>query len=534
MDASERTECLEGTRAETIQFITDWATGPVGSYNVLWLHALAGAGKSTLATTMANHFRRMRRLGAFLFFDRAVAERNDPTTVIRTLAYQVGSFHPVAGKAISDAILESPSICSSPLPAQFQQLLVDPLSSKAVIEAKLQIVLVLDNLDECGNAERRAKLLEILTKQSVKLPSTIRILITSRLEVDISRAIRSQSHIHIYEIDITSKVNGDDISSYLRHRMELIRTKNMHLSLPNDWPGNDSIHKLIARASGLFVWASTAMEFIDGGYDPRGRLDIILRGEAVSGAQSALDSLYMKALESLSPSGIWDDRDFVTDFTAIIGLVLVARRPLSTTAIDILLCLPSGRPCMHLVSHLGCVLQQPIVRVLHPSFADFLSDQSRCRRDDWIFHPSVHNRHLAKRCLDHLTEVLRENMCNLKLAEAITDETLPDDISYACDFWIDHICTIEGDIEPILECLRAFAFGHILHWFEAMSILRRSRDTVRKLEGLLHWMSVSRLIMYFRSIAALKEACGRIIVPARTVSLNSSVKHVTLHGFSPL
>src|ERR1700685_2123868 len=82
MDASDRTECLPGTRAEVIQFITDWATAPVRKQNILWVYGLAGGGESTLATTMANKFRRMGRLGAFLFFDRDVAERSDPLTVI--------------------------------------------------------------------------------------------------------------------------------------------------------------------------------------------------------------------------------------------------------------------------------------------------------------------------------------------------------------------------------------------------------------------------------------------------------------------
>ena len=86
---------------------------------------------------------------SLFLFDRDVAERSDPLTVIRTIAHQLGSFHPVVGKAISDAIIQSPSICLSPLSDQFQQLLVDPLLSNAVVEANTSIILVLDALDEC-------------------------------------------------------------------------------------------------------------------------------------------------------------------------------------------------------------------------------------------------------------------------------------------------------------------------------------------------------------------------------------------------
>ena len=485
MDASNRTECLKRTRLATIQFIDDWASGRVGTQNVLWLHGLAGVGKSTLATTMATHFRNRRCLGAFLFFDRAVTERNNPFAVIRTLAHQIGTFHPSAGKAIADAIDESPGICLSPLRDQFQKLLVDPLSSEgAIISANVPIILVLDALDECGSAMEREVLLEVLTEQSVELPPAIRILITCRSDINSQRhdAIQSQTNILFHELKITTEDNAEDISCYLRYRLDSIRRKTWS---PVDWPGEDNIRKLITRASGLFVWASTAIKFIDG-YNPKGRLEIILKGENVSGAQNALDSLYATALESL---GFWDDVDFVADFTVIVGLVLVARRPLSTTAIEMLLGLP--RRCDYTVLHLGCVLQKPIVRLLHPSFAEFLLGRSRCGREVWFFDPSVHNRQLAIHCLDHLAEKLHENMFNLTPSEDMRDETFPEGVTYACDFWIDHVCTIGGNVEAIGDHLCNFLFRHLLHWFEAMSILRRSRDTISMLERLTDWIVVS-------------------------------------------
>jgi hypothetical protein len=408
--------------------------------------------------------------------------------VIRTLAHQLGTFHPSAGQAIADAIDESPSICLSPLRDQFRQLLVVPLSSEGAIIANTPIILILDALDECGSAMEREVLLEVLTEQSVKLPPAIRILITCRSDINSQchDAIQSQTNIIFHELKITTEDNTEDISCYLRHRIDFIRRKRSQLTLV-DWPGEDNIRKLITRASGLFVWASTAIKFIDG-YEPRDRLEIILKGENVSGAQFALDSLYATALESL---GIWDDVVFVADFTVIVGLVLVARRPLSTMAIDMLLGLPRSRPCHYTVSHLGCVLQQPVVRLLHPSFAEFLLDRSRCGREVWFFDPSVHNRQLAIRCLDHLTEVLDENMSDLTPLEDMKDETLPEGITYACDFWIDHICTIGGNVDSIGEHLRNFLFQHLLHWFEAMSLLRRSRDTISMLERLTGWIAVS-------------------------------------------
>ncbi|KIM85744.1 hypothetical protein PILCRDRAFT_65733 [Piloderma croceum F 1598] len=489
MDPSKLTDCLADTRTGILNFVIDWATAPRATQNVLWIHGLAGSGKSTLATTLANVFREQGRLGAFLFFARDVTERSNPTTVVRTLAYQLGTFHPDIGKRIAASIESTPSICLSPLPFQFRRLLIDPLSS---FPLRTPIVFVLDALDQCGTPEERESLMTVLSEQSDRLPPAIRFIFTSRAESDICRAFDLQPHILTRELDITSQANTDDISSYFRHGMSIVRANNKRLSLEADWPGENTIRELTERASGLFIWASTALEFIDG-YNPRVCLDTILKGEVASAAQAALDSLYETALES---EGIWDNEDFVADFRAIIGLVLVAETPLSSSAIDRLLGKRTSCPADHTVSKLACVLQQtPTVRVLHSSFADFLLTKSRCGRDIWWFDPAPHHQSLAIQCLHRLNAVLKYNVFGLTLSKDVpyrgpsANESFPEDISYACMFWIEHICAIKDSVESTFELLKSFLTRHLLHWFEAMSILRRSRDTIASLRSLLIWMT---------------------------------------------
>ncbi|KIM76284.1 hypothetical protein PILCRDRAFT_826459 [Piloderma croceum F 1598] len=486
MDASGRTECLPNTRTEMIHSISNWAKDLTGAYNVLWLRGLAGSGKSTLSTTVANKFRECGWLGAFIFFDRDASERSDPATVIRTLAYQVGLLHTRAGEAISGVIDKFPDICSSPVRAQFQRLLVDPLSDEGVIDPNTPLVLILDALDECGSSKKRESLLELLAEQSVRLPSAIRILITSRAERDIRGAFVNRGHVLIQELDITSHANANDISCYIRDRMIRMQRNSPDLLFGTDWPREDDIRRLTDRAYGLFVWASTAVEFMDG-HDPRRRMNIIFHGDITSGAEYALDALYRTALAS---AGNWDDDDFIVDFKAVVGMILVARHPLSSTAIDLLLHLPGDRPCSHTISQLGCLFQQkPTVRFLHPSFADFLSTQSRCVQEPWYFSQALHNRALAMRCLHRLDQVLRRNICDLTLSADIADLDLPEDVSYSCIFWIDHICAIEDDPTSVVEKLCSFLYRHLLHWLEAMSILKRSRQTVALLDRLLTWIS---------------------------------------------
>jgi len=117
MDASRRSECLPNTRVDILNFIVDWVKDPLGKQNTLWLYGLAGSGKSTLSTTIANIFNDSGQLGAFLFFERDVAERSDPTIVIRTLAHQLAASNPALGEAIRSVVEQlKPTSVTTPPP----------------------------------------------------------------------------------------------------------------------------------------------------------------------------------------------------------------------------------------------------------------------------------------------------------------------------------------------------------------------------------------------------------------------------------
>lgn len=484
MDASERAECLPGTRIDVIQTITNWATEQCLESRVLWLHGLAGSGKSTLATTIARQFEDNGLLGAFLFFERAVENHNRPSNVIRTIAHQLGSSDPRIGTQISAALENIHNIPQSLL-SQFSKLLVEPLTALQTLEAP--ILLVLDALDECGNAYDRETFLVALATESVRLPSFIRLLITSRAEPDIKAAFMNQPHVSVRELDVTSEHNRDDILSYLRNRLLGIRSANFELPLAPDWPGEPTILALARRAAGLFVWASTACRFIDG-YDPQKRIDILMRGEASAEAQSALDNLYNQALDSV---GKWDDADFCSDFQIIMGTIISARNPLLDSTIDELLSLP--RRSRHLLSKLECVVvckRNEVVRIIHPSFADFLLDSRRCGNTTRHIDMALHNRRLAIQCVDHLHKSLMRNICHLVLSTAPVHEVLSGAIAYASTYWIDHTCDVQQAYALLENKIEELMFQHLLHWLEAMSILKQSRATIILLGRLLDWAHV--------------------------------------------
>lgn len=440
-------------------------------------------------------------VGAFLFFDRDVTQRNDPNTVVRTIAFQLGIFDHRIGAAILAAIDNIPNVCFLAPQSQFQLLVIEPLLSLRrpevsykeisgeLMQQEKPVVVVLDALDECGNPRARSNLLAVLSEQTATLAPQLRFIVTSRTEHDICSSLESHSYILPHELDTISDTNAADILLYFQHRARLTRKRNKYLRLPGDWPGDDVLQTLVRRACGLFVWAATAWEFIDAAHYPPKHLEVLLKGQVGAKAEAALDALYRTALES---AGDWDDEDFIHDFRMILGIIITARNPLSLDTIDQLLRLPQDQPSIHTVSRLGCVIASiPVARILHPSFADFLFSRARCGRDDWHFDAATCHRHLAIRCLERLSDTLKRNMCDLTLSVDLENETLPEDMTYACLFWIDHVCLVGVDILPVMIHLQAFVDLHLLHWFEAMIILRRSRDTIMLLNKLSVWVTVS-------------------------------------------
>jgi hypothetical protein len=486
MDASSRPECLPSTRQAVLREIIDWATDPTREENILWYRGLAGSGKSTISTTIASTFRDLRRLGAFVFFDRRYPERSHPSKVIRALAYKLGLFDPRIGVAICTAIDDFPGINDSSLEVQFTKLILEPLSSITELTAEGPIVLVFDALDECGDPTDREALLELFATKFSRLPSTIRVLITSRQLKDIANYLEGHQNIILRNSEVSSDDSSQDILTYFKCQFAAIRQK---ARLPSEWPGYGVIQDLGKRSQGLFVWASTVVKFINS-YDPPAHLATILNGESAAGPQAALDDLYQRALKQ---AGAWDDVNFVNHFRTILETILVLQNPLATSTLDRLIGSLGSRSSSDAVAVLACVIaSEPTVHLLHPSFADFLLSRERCGQDMWHFKAADCHRHLMLRCLNRLSnDGLKRNICNLTLSADLNGEKVPDDIAYSCLFWIDHLCSIGDDCLPLSGDLAAFLNKHLLHWFEVMSILGKSKDTVRLLGKLRRCVIVS-------------------------------------------
>ncbi|KAJ6484807.1 hypothetical protein C8R45DRAFT_829494 [Mycena sanguinolenta] len=478
-DASLRPECLLGTRQNVLREMTNWLITPSGDSNVFWLYGVAGSGKSTISTTIANLFRDVCRLGAFIFFDR-----NKPSItasgVIHTMTYWLAQSNPVIKKALCKAITDEPAMKTASLRTQFQKFVLGPLLA-AKDNSYGPIIIIIDALDECADKTLCSGLVSLITDDFSKLPAVFRFVVTSRPDPYIAIPFGKQRHICSLHLDITTNKTKNNIVFYIQdywYSMQKVRTKH---DLNNAWPEEQAIRQLTQNCDGLFIWVSTAYKFIDRD-SPQKKLTTLLDHGFTP--ESRLDELYTIALDS---SADLSDSDFSEDALSVLGLVVLGRVPLTADAMDSILGFEPGRSSK-LLRDLGCILQWSPgqnARILHASFSDYLTNPKRCSTSGgethpWFIDSNSQTRSLTLQCLYIFKHQLRFNICGLENSHLPNSEVanlsehmekhLSPGLCYAGQYWATHLSQLVYD-EMVCSELRYFMENSFLHWLEVLTVL---------------------------------------------------------------
>ncbi|KAK7676699.1 hypothetical protein QCA50_020331 [Cerrena zonata] len=480
MNAAKRPLCLHGTRESIMQTIIDWVVNiDDNEQNILWLHGLAGSGKSTIANTVSARLHDLRRLGAFLFFERDKTNRD---AVIHTMAAQLADADPVLQSKISAAIEQDRRSINSHLEAQFDHLVRRPLddSSPSLLGP---IVIVLDALDEYGDINSRRSLLTLIADEFKHLPINFRFLITSRPELDIDNMFSGNpkiASISLNKIEDTVPEIRLYLSSELAHIRKVKR-------ISDNWPEEDSLDRAAHMSEGLFIWASTLSRFLLETHDPAETLESILWSSNKEHAEG-LDQLYATVLNAKKGwhSGLGER------FRVVATIVLLSQIPLSDIDIDQLLGYPESKSCRGIFEDFHCLFDHTPgwpIRALHASFGDYLTDVTRSGDKPWSLSGFDANHHLVLCCFRVMSEQLRFNICNFEtsgrlnkdyadLKERIEKHISPA-LRYASMYWWYHLNEIQTWQEDVGSALRSFSEEKLLFWLEVASLVGNVDDTLR-------------------------------------------------------
>ncbi|EJC99178.1 WD40 repeat-like protein [Fomitiporia mediterranea MF3/22] len=480
-DVFNLARCLPNTRMEYLRKIKDWLFSPPEE-NILWLNGIAGSGKSTIAASITDHCDDESCLAAFLFFERGKEEHR---SIIRTIAYQLAAFEP----SLASHIIPAAKRLKSSSPArQFEKLLLNPLRS--VKDVKGPIIIIIDALDECGTAEQRREILELLKVNFANLPLDVRFFITSRPENDILRSLASRPHIRELKLDPASTESRRDVLAYIDNAM----LKAVADPVPDGFAWTVKMNILGRAADGLFIWASTAVKMVMNSDDPFGKLDgLVSNVHSLNG----LDNLYATVLEQ---SGIsWEDPKSVERFGKVLGLILFGKITLSEDDVDKFLGIGQGKSRLTLQNLRSVLFYEPgqSIRLHHTSFADYLLSRDRSGNRQWFIDANSQRRTIALRCLTIMSELLHLNICNLETPAIKNDDIpglegrvaryIPRQLSYACLFWSEHLCDLPNS-EDMVTALQKFAYRNLLYWFEVLSLTNHfTRFACRALMDAVLW-----------------------------------------------
>ncbi|KAI9437600.1 hypothetical protein H4582DRAFT_1879248 [Lactarius indigo] len=239
--------CLPGTRTAFLDFIVDWVNDPASDC-CLVLFGPAGTGKSCIAHEVARRFDKMHRLTSSFIFMRK--EQSKPhhllTTLARDLSDRYPSFKAALGRIVKDN--SSLRVGTRDYATLFQSLILEPLKDLHIVGP---ILVVIDALDESGDATGRVGLHTFLAKNVIRLPSNFRVFVTSRPEDAIESALVGAQSVkirHMDDLELAARTH-DDILAFLRER------------LPSDEFG-DCGDELAIYAEGLFQRAVDVSQII--------------------------------------------------------------------------------------------------------------------------------------------------------------------------------------------------------------------------------------------------------------------------------
>ncbi|THG95780.1 hypothetical protein EW026_g5931 [Hermanssonia centrifuga] len=478
--------CLEGTRVDILDIATNWAVSEPSSEDrrtVLLLVGTAGTGKSAIAHSMAQRFKKLGRLGSSFGFVRNVQERG-VTYLFPTIARNMADFDEDIRQALWEAVGNDTALRTThSLKQQFENFLQKPFEG---ITISGPILIVIDALDECGDSMAGQQLASLLATHSQKLPSNFRLFVTSRPEHHIISQFEHKDHIRIEHMEsILSTSTSRDINLFIQSRL----MKGMQTL---DGIEMEHCSKLAITSQGLFQWASVACKQIANpppGHTPLERYTEMVQSGSDIVKDQLLDYLYREVLRPLFA----DDDKGMDRFRAVLGVVLAAFEPLTMMAVKGLhasLNPNEGYEAKDVLKHLGSLLSGATemdvpIRPLHTSFRDFLTDLGRSK--DFFVDITPLHQGLLLASLNSMNNELAFNICRLDSSYVMNKDIvdlsdriqkyIPHHLPYFCRFWAHHLdATLTTGMkmfpyQRFRELLKLFADKVILFWLEVLSIL---------------------------------------------------------------
>jgi len=480
--------CMDGTRKYILEQIIAWASDGLEQTdggNTYWIYGLPGIGKTSLAHSICASLHDKEQLAGAFFCRRDDQELKESINILPTLIHKLAILFPPFRSIVAECLRNDPNV----RPESMRPALFLDFIRKLPRLPKKTLVFVIDALDECGSTESRPGVLKALTDATACAP-WLKVIITSRQEVDIQRFFDSPTQLSHLRYDLTAdKETTSDLRIFAEYRFNRVASSR---SLQSPWPEPLLLDGVISRAAGLFIFIETLALALEHCYEPTKLLGATLQDSSSPGLTS-LYGLYSSIVRARRVQ-----RN--AEFRRMIGVLLIAApyRPLCE---ETLAELAGVRPDLVKiwVDDLGSMFYRDEgasggIRFRHLSISDFFVGDYW--QGDYQINLRDANVKLGIACLERMVEQLRFNICGLedsRLANADVKglasrikENISDALQYSSLYWSNHLCfTPDTGEKRVRDMLRKFFEGpYALYWVEVLSIMGMLRIGVPSLREL--------------------------------------------------
>ena len=370
---------------------------------IMWVYGPAGAGKSTIAQTIAEMCEEEMLLLASFFFSRNDPSRSTVKPLVATIAYQITLNLPQTRDIILGAIERDPLIFTKSLAVQVKSLIMRPLQALAESgsfnDSTSRHLIIIDGLDECFDPKVQQHIVEVLANSRRQHQLPLHFLIASRPEQHISFAFSTgvlPSVTTRIALDQSYLPDGD-IQLFLTDKFQEIKfTHPLCSYIPPGWPHPEVLNELVENSSGQFIYASTVIGYITSfRHKPTDRFNIVL------GIRPAQKDLPFSELDALYTSILAGVENIARVLEILSFICLYEYSPLIPT-IENFLFLHPGDVDLYLGDLHSLINHEPdnFIRILHASLTAFFVDPTRSKTF-WI-NPRARHAAFARRCLQIL------------------------------------------------------------------------------------------------------------------------------------
>jgi hypothetical protein len=473
------------------QDFIDWREGD-GS-GLYWIKGGPGKGKTMLLIGIIQDMLRPAQgtgLVSFFLCQNTDPKLNSVTAILRGLIYQLALQERALIPYIRSDYDSRGRLLFEDANAFFA---LSRILSRMLNHANLpKVYFIVDALDECQTDLQ--PLLKLITEHASS--SRLRCLVSSRPRDEIRSLLGVSGCCTELDLDENALKNVKTaVRAYIDHEIiELTQRKKYSPKLQQEVKDYLQLH-----ADGTFLWVALVCQQL--------RKTLLWKTLSVlKSFPSGLEPLYQRMMGEIRQLQKESAETF--DYCRrILGSITLALRPLHLTELGLLAgiepeLVEDQASLEEIVGLCGnfAVVRKETIYFVHQSAKDYLTTHGYKEifpNGDAVIHSGI-----VSRALEDMSNTLRRDIWDLHDPGCAVEEIetpVPDPlryVRYACTYWIDHLCELDAYTQQGLGlcdngAVSAFFQKHLLHWLEALSLLRSITSAVDMLSKLEQSLAVS-------------------------------------------